>query len=198
MSSSTTQTALLRQVRRRGAHGAWRELHDRYAGLIRSVARGWGLSENDCDDVVQEVLVSLVRALPSFRYDSERGSFRGYLKRATVNILQARSRRHRRLISLETLNTTPSLGPEQGLDRLWEREWRRHHLRQALSQLERETSHRDFEVFVRYVIDGHSARTIAKDVGIELALLYQIKSRCMRRISSFIHAQLEREDSHDP
>lgn len=48
---------------RRGDAGAWNEVVDRYAKLVHSIPRRYGLPDPDCDDVVQTTFVALVTAL---------------------------------------------------------------------------------------------------------------------------------------
>ena len=52
---------------------AWAEFHKRYGDLIRRFAMRRGLQSADCDDVLQETLMAIGRAMPDFRYDPKRG-----------------------------------------------------------------------------------------------------------------------------
>lgn len=51
----------------RGDEAAWSELVDRYRGLVYSVARRYGLSDSDADDVCQNVSMALFRKLGTIR-----------------------------------------------------------------------------------------------------------------------------------
>lgn len=65
---------------------AWDECVERYRPMIRAWCLKWRLQQSDADDVVQEVLVSLVDAMRKFQYDPAR-SFRGWLKTVTQHAL---------------------------------------------------------------------------------------------------------------
>lgn len=71
---STTHATLLARLAT-GGDEAWSEFASRYGLLIRGFARRRGLSESDCDDVVQETLLALSKAMPSFKYDPAKGLF---------------------------------------------------------------------------------------------------------------------------
>lgn len=43
------------------------------ARLLAGFARRRGLQGADCDDLVQDVLMALVKAMPGFRYDPHKG-----------------------------------------------------------------------------------------------------------------------------
>ena len=67
---------------------AWPEFVEIYSPIIFEFARRYGLQDADAADVMQEVLRSVSRSIGNFRYDRERGSFRGWL------MAVARSRLH--------------------------------------------------------------------------------------------------------
>src|SRR5215212_5323488 len=77
---SATSTSLL--VRLQGVpadQASWAEFVRRYGARIHGWGRRWGLQEADAQDVSQDVLVKLTRAMQAFRHDPAR-SFRGWLK----------------------------------------------------------------------------------------------------------------------
>lgn len=85
--ANTSRTLLLR-VREAEDREAWVEFVDRYTPKIYNWCRRYHLQESDAADVTQEVLVKLVRAMNSFEYDPQRGSFRGWLKTVTANAVR--------------------------------------------------------------------------------------------------------------
>jgi RNA polymerase sigma-70 factor (ECF subfamily) len=77
---SATSTSLLVRLQQAPAdQAAWEEFVRRYGARIHGWGRGWGLQEADAQDVSQDVLLKLVRAMQAFRYDPAR-RFRGWLK----------------------------------------------------------------------------------------------------------------------
>jgi RNA polymerase sigma factor (sigma-70 family) len=81
----STHTTLLARLADGSDRSAWDEFHDSYGELIRRFAAGRGLQPADCDDLVQEVLLTLAQAMRSFEYDPAKGSFRAYLKTITIH-----------------------------------------------------------------------------------------------------------------
>ena len=69
----TTPPSLLEQVRRPDDQQAWRRFVDLYTPLLFSSARRVGLTELDAADLVQDVFTLLVRKLPEFQYDRNKG-----------------------------------------------------------------------------------------------------------------------------
>ncbi|MDZ4831604.1 MAG: sigma-70 family RNA polymerase sigma factor [Phycisphaerae bacterium] len=90
MFARTTHITLLERIADGKDVEAWQELLERYGDLIRGFGRRRGLSQTDCDDVVQDVLTNLVSAMPTFRHDPAKGRFRGYLKTIAVRSILRR------------------------------------------------------------------------------------------------------------
>jgi len=76
-----TRMSLLVRVRDPADAEGWREFVCLYEPLLLAYVRHKGLSEHDARDVVQEVFATLVRTLPGFALDHERGRFRTWLWR---------------------------------------------------------------------------------------------------------------------
>jgi RNA polymerase sigma-70 factor (ECF subfamily) len=71
---------------------AWRQFLRRYQPLLDSWCRHHGLGREDCEDIVQEVLLRVARAIPDYRYRP--GSrFRGWLATIVRNTLTDRWRK---------------------------------------------------------------------------------------------------------
>ena len=64
--ASPTDTELLARCREKD-EGAWKALVERYAALILSVPRRYGLPQDRAEDVLGEVCVALVKSLASIR-----------------------------------------------------------------------------------------------------------------------------------
>ena len=73
---TATHTTLLARLSQGSDGAAWAEFHERYGELIRRFARSRSMQSSDCDDILQEVLLSLSKTMPTFQYDPTRGKFR--------------------------------------------------------------------------------------------------------------------------
>lgn len=187
----TTHITLLQRLAD-GHDQAWRDFHTRYGELIRGYCSARGVQSSDADDILQDVLMSISKALPNFTYDPAKGRFRGYLKVTTIHAIVRRSRQNRALTGLENIEPTEA-GSDDAGDQLWEAQWRRYHLRRAMNTLQGEFSQRDLEAFDRYAVLGEDVASVTKDLAISPENLYQIKSRITRRLTSLIDAQIQEE-----
>jgi len=199
--ADSTQEEFLRSVANRADQGAWEEFYRRYGTLIRNFADWCGLSPSDCDDVVQDVYLGLLRVLPNFRYDRNKGRFRGYLRTSVVHAASA-LRRKRTGDPLSSGHISPpavttsanGIGiVESELDRAWEEEWRNHHVRRAMERLQSNFNEKDLAAFERFVVQGQDCAAVAQELGISHAHIYQVKSRVLKRIKELVKQQIEEE-----
>lgn len=189
-SVSQTHATLLLRLADGTDPGAWAEFQARYADLIRGFCLRRGLQPADIDDVLQDVLLSMSKAMPAFRYDPAKGTFRGYLK--TV-VSHAISRKFRQEPPAAGLSHADAPADDAAGDEHWEVEWRRYHFRRAMSVLEHEFSARDIRAFSKYAVEGHEAARVAEEFGMGLDALYQIKSRVLKRLGQVIGSQVSEE-----
>ena len=76
----TTRKSLLDQVQA-GNEEAWREFYRKYRGMIVAIGRNRHLSEEECDELLQDVMRIFWKRMDRFTYDPDKGKFRGYLSR---------------------------------------------------------------------------------------------------------------------
>ncbi len=190
-----TRPSLLVRLRDGGDEAAWREFDQAYRELILRYARHRGLQQADAEDVRQQVLLALSRALLEFRYDPARGRFRDYLGRV---VRHAAIRQMRRPIvvssELDGLGDAPTGNDEQ--DPLWEREWMLHHLRRAMSTVRRAFEPRSIEVFDA-LLAGSEVATVAAAHGLSPQAVHKIKQRIRDRLRELIAEQLKEEAGAD-
>jgi RNA polymerase sigma factor (sigma-70 family) len=88
-----TNISLIAKVRDRTDAESWREFYKFYHPLLTRYLRRLGLPEDSANDVIQDVFVRLLQALPTFDLDSKRGRFRSYLWKLTYSGLVDEARR---------------------------------------------------------------------------------------------------------
>lgn len=192
--SSTTHATLLARLAHGAESVAWEEFHQRYGALIRSFARRQYLQPADCDDVLQEVLLSLTRVLPGFSYDPSKGKFRSYLKTVTLRAIFKRKLRGKGEVNLEHIEEkTQAASVDEVIEQHWEAEWRDYHVRLAMRTIQVEFSAADREAFERYARCGADAKSVAADLGLSVDQVYQAKSRIVCRLVELIDAQVRDE-----
>jgi RNA polymerase sigma-70 factor, ECF subfamily len=185
---SPTSVSLLDRLRGAGPdHPDWLRLHEIYRPLIRRwVGRVPGLADESAD-VVQEVLMVLVREIPRFERRRE-GSFRAWLRQVTVNKVRSyRKRHHRRPV----VGLDPAEGflerltdPQGDLAREWDLDHDRHVFDKLLAIVTPDFTPATWEAFRRFALEGQPAAQVARDLGLTENAVIQAKSRILKRLRS--------------
>lgn len=85
MLEPTTSPSLLLRIRNQSDSHAWQTFEEIYAPVVRSFCRRRGIQEADVDDLVQEIMIRVAKAIRQFDYDPKRGRFRSWFGRITNN-----------------------------------------------------------------------------------------------------------------
>lgn len=195
-SSHTTVTSLLSRVRDAGNHQAWQEFDERYRELILRYARRKGLQASDAEDVRQLVMMKLMKTLPNFTYDKERGRFRDYLGSVTRTVIfdwRARPNPARLAVDTTMMATVPA-EDESAADAQWEQEWLDHHYRLAMKTVRASFEPRSVEAFDR-ILAGETIEAIAAAFDLSTQAVHKIKQRIRDRVQELIANQIREEDA---
>ncbi|MGD9690234.1 MAG: RNA polymerase sigma factor [Phycisphaerales bacterium] len=193
-----TRSTLLSRLRDTDDQASWREFEARYRELIIRFCRARGGQLADAEDIAQAVFASLVRALPGFTYDRQRGRFRDYLFRC----VRAAASEHARAAARAgtPLEFAPASRDAETADpqaaTIWEREWMAHHYRLALAELER-TFDASSVAVLRQSLSGQSPAAIAEALGLTPDAVYKARQRVRARVEEIIARQVVEEDALD-
>jgi RNA polymerase sigma factor (sigma-70 family) len=167
---STTPISLLERLRLGADSASWQRLVDLYAPFVSTWLRSQGVQLADVDDLMQEVLETLVRELPHFRHDLRPGAFRRWLRGIALNRLRAFRRVRRPLPAGGNSSLEEALDqledPDSDLSRRWDEEHDRHVIRRLLELIEPEFEPATWRAFHRLVLDGRSTAEVAAELGL--------------------------------
>jgi RNA polymerase sigma-70 factor (ECF subfamily) len=182
-----TSASLLERLRKQPDAATWERLVALYTPLLRSWLRRSDVPAADLDDLVQEVLEVLVRELPQFHYDPQRGSFRGWLRTIVVHRVRMfwRSRQARPLAAGDSdmaRRLAELEDPHSDLSRQWDREHDAHVAQRLLEMIEKDFETATWQAFRRVVLEGASPTEVAAELGISLNAVYLARHRVLRRL----------------
>jgi RNA polymerase sigma-70 factor (ECF subfamily) len=181
----TRQSLLLRA--QGGDENAWKDLTDLYRPLVVGWLRYQAVPTDEVDDLVQEILLAVVRNLPAFCHSGRRGAFRSWLRTIAHNCAcdfwKARGRRGRAAGGTAGAEVLRQLeDPGSDLNRQWDEEHDRYLLRCLLDLMELEFEPSTVEAFRRVALEGASSAAAAEELGLSVGAVYAAKSRVLRRL----------------
>jgi len=165
---------------------AWSQLVKTYSPLIRKYLQRNNVLAADLDDLVQDVLHTMVKELPRFRHNQQAGAFRAWLRQIAVN----RARNYWRARASSPITGTQAAAealaqledPASGMHRLWDEEHDRFVVNRLLELIEPEFEPRTWQAFRRLMQDGEKPADTAAALGISLNAVFIAKSRVLSRL----------------
>ena len=190
----TRQSLLLRA--RDGDEDAWVDLSRLYKPLIYGYLRRQSVPEAEQDDLVQEILIAIVRGLPAFEHSGRRGAFRAWLRAIaynhSCNFWRSPARRTSTLSDAMAEETLLRLeDPDDSLHRFWEDEHDEYVLRCLIDLIELEFEPTTVRAFRRVALEGASGADVAAELGITLAAVYAGRSRVLKRLKELAEGLLD-------
>ena len=186
--SQKTSITLLKDLAGGAASARWGEFVARYDGLMRGYLQS-RFPDVDADDVMQETLLSMTKALPGYRYTPDaKGCFRDYL----VGVL-----RHKALDALRKRASErekrSAFANERDLCAASARDdvqWREALMHAALDQLLADDSiaMRNREIFRRVAMLGDPPERVAADFGVSRGNVDVIKNRLLARMRAIVES----------
>ena len=190
--SVMTRKSLLSRLKNRSDDESWMTFYYTYWRLIYNTAIRAGLNDAEAKDVVQETVVSVVKAMPDFRYDQKKGKFKAWLMRITKRRIADEWRKRDKALSraeskwlvnedgqeFDELNSIPDANDE--LTRIWDAEWDRNLWQAALERVKRNVDFKQYQIFDLFVFKNLSVAEIAKIMNVNRAYVYLIKHRIQK------------------
>lgn len=183
----TTSLSLLARLQAGSDTNAWQRLVNLYQPLLRGWMRGYAVAPQDVDDLIQEVLVVLLRELPEFRHSGQGGAFRAWLRGILVNRLRAlwRAGRGRPAATGDSdfLQLADQLAdPDSILSQRFDTQHDQEVLSQLLHLMESEFEPKTMLAFRRVGLEGARPREVATELGMSVGAVYMAKSSVLRRL----------------
>jgi len=198
----TTETDLFEGLQGQGFEQCWSYFYHKYSRLIVNFSLRKGIPPEDTHDILQETMLDLYMALPTFQYDQTKGKFRNFvIKIASRKCARYfdRKKRHPEPEDPEKferlLHETDSLPGSDTTGVAADPEIQLILVSDALDMLLEQNSIRksSYEAYRHYVIENMSAAMVAKKLGMTLGQVYRIKNR----INPMLKECLETSDGMD-
>ena len=180
-----THVSLLVRLKDPGDYTAWNEFVAVYRPVIYRLARKRGLQDSDAQDLSQEVLIAVAKAVGGWKPDPNRGRFRTWLIRiagnAIINVL-TRGRPDGAIGGTSFLEAIrqqaePNLAAED-----IKREYQRELFRWCVKQIRCEFHESTWNAFWLTTVEGLSIEETAARLGKTTGSIYASRSRIMRRL----------------
>ncbi len=176
-----TRASLLIRIQDEGDLQSWQEFYRLYAPLIYRFVRQKGMSQADAEEIRDECMETVVRKISEFQYDRARGGFKNWLRRIAYNrMIDLRRRRREKHANTKELHAVVTEDP--GPDEIWDRQWRKAHLRFCVQQIKNEVSEQNYRAFWLLMFEERSVVEVGAELSMNTNQIYKAKSRVLARI----------------
>jgi RNA polymerase sigma-70 factor (ECF subfamily) len=189
VTAPATRPSLLLRVRDLHDGTAWAEFVELYAPLVHDYLRRRGLQDADAADVVQEVLGALSRAMPGFRYDPGKGTFRGWLftvVRRKLDDFLAWRQREVRARGDATMHRLVEGLSERDEEDDWDRSWRLRAFAWAAERVRRDVRDLTWRAFYETAVRSRPAGEVASELAMSVGAVYVARSRVLARLRACV------------
>jgi RNA polymerase sigma-70 factor (ECF subfamily) len=181
-----TSVSMLERLAGAPTDDDWRRLHDLYRPLLRGWVARAGVPTSDVYDLVQDVLLVVVRKISGFERRGK-GAFRAWLRTILANKVGDYFSKQKHLPTatgdsdfLRRLDELES--PDSALSRLWDREHDEHVAAALIKRVQGNFKKVTWEAFRRHVTKGEPAVEVAKALDLSLNSVLLAKSRVLKRL----------------
>jgi RNA polymerase sigma-70 factor (ECF subfamily) len=181
-----TSVSLLERLAGAPTDDDWRRLDELYRPLLRAWMARAGVAASDVDDLVQDVLVVVVRKIGGFEWRGQ-GAFRAWLRTILAHRVgdYFRGQKHRPTATgdsdfLHRLDELES--PESTLSQLWDRQHDEHVAGSLMRRVEGDFAPMTWQAFRRHVLEEEPAVQVAEALGLSLNSVLLAKSHVLKRL----------------
>lgn len=178
-------TTCVSHLRRLGANddAAWNEFYIKYREMIFKIGAERQLSDNECEDLMQEVALICSRKLQNFVYDPGRCRFRRFLYRVARNVSF-------NLVRKKDKNTFDALDDDYcaipELDIQFMQEYEQFLLERSFAVLKDSISSESFLAFDMLFVQNLPIKEVVMQTGLSASALYTLKHRCLKKLRGII------------
>ena len=190
--AGSASSSLVRQVVRGDAQ-AWERFANLYVPVVYGWARQSGLQASGALDVCQNVFLSVIRSLPTFRSDEPGQSLRAWLRTITRNAvvdLQRKQGGEPPLLNDATAVADP-LGAESTDAESLPASERSLLVARAAEIVRRELDPTTWQMFWQLSIEGRTAKEIAATNGLSIWAVYKARMRVLARFQELLADYLQ-------
>ncbi|MBE6404859.1 MAG: sigma-70 family RNA polymerase sigma factor [Lentisphaerae bacterium] len=195
----TTSKSLLARVRS-GDEISWNEFYTSYKPLILLCGYDCHLTEDEKEELVQKVMCEIFQKdilgkydpenIPSnvvFQHNPSKGRFRHYLRGIIRNqALKIVEKRKEHLSLDDDSGISETLSSPDLWEAVWDEEWRKHVLKEALTELKSRVQSESYASFEMYAIRNRPVQEVADFLNVSVSAVYTAKSRCISELKKII------------
>lgn len=180
---------------------SWEEFYRIYWPLVLDIGRKLGMPQDNCADLMQEIMIDLFNGEPLLRYDPAKGKFRTYFGVLVRHKAAEMLRKSARFSSVPAPDsgasssfsdeipvslTGDSLDESNPFQTLFDEEYRKCLLTAAMNELRNTVEPKTYAIFEMVVLQERPQKEVARYLGISRAAIDVYCSRCRKTLRKIV------------
>jgi RNA polymerase sigma-70 factor (ECF subfamily) len=197
-----TRASLVMRIANAADAAAWEEFVRVYQPAIYRMARREGLQHADAEELAQEAMLAVARAVGRWVPDPERGRFRTWLFRIARNLRVNFASRPKHQVWGSGDSKVHAMLDEQfdrqgAITELFELEYRRTMFQCAAEQVRRAVTERTWQAFWTSAVEQMPIAEVAHRLQLSTGAVYIARNRVMARLRAEVRRMEAAESSVD-
>ena len=191
----STRKSLISRLKNWDDHESWNAFFSVYWRLIYFAGIRGGLTDSEAQDLVQETVISVCKAMPTFKYDPQVGSFKGWLLQLTAWRINDQLRRRMPESPIDPPRPDGEDSPAEiavpvppELERHWDQEWEGNLLQAAIERVKQRVDPTLFQIFDLFAVQQWPTEKIRTVLKVSAPRIHLVKYR----VTSMIKKELRK------
>jgi RNA polymerase sigma-70 factor (ECF subfamily) len=191
-----TRNSLILRIADASDARAWEEFAGIYRPVVYRLARYRGFQHADAEELTQEAMMAVARAVERWVPDPQLGRFRDWLFRIARNLMvNFLTRRKHQVWGAADSSMRQLLEAQADEDadasRVFENEYRSELFRVASGRVQQAVRERTWQAFWASAVDETPVEEVARNLGMSVGSVYIARSRVMARLREEIRRMTE-------
>ncbi len=175
-----TRLTLLNRVQE-GDEISWNEFYNLYKPIVIMMGKDYHLDVNECEELVQDVMIDFCKAKKHFTYNPSIGSFRAYFRTIVrTRIFKCLKKKQKQETIIDPtiiVNTADAESCEQFVNEApsknEEKQWQEFLLNAAIQEIQNTADPLQVQVYIFCRLQGQKVNDVAQTFGISPKTVYK-------------------------
>ncbi len=173
-----------------GSDVSWSRFYAQYASVVYNVGKSKGLTDDECNDLVQDVMLRFFKQQEKFDFDPNVAKFRTYFGKIVsgkiVDIFRKRWETKGTLTSEDEFKIGVDESTVSEIDSIFIENYRKMILERSKDMLREKVDAKTYQAFELFAEQGRDIKLVSEILNMSPNQIYVAKNRCIASLKKII------------